>query len=419
MVPESSLQVISLEHLRAHLNEDQPPFMLRTSDRMLFKRCRRLWGWMSHLRQGRVLRESADYLWFGTGIHYALEDFHGLNFYGHPASAFLAYVMASKEAGILPGTWQEHEEMGLALMSYYADEWLRDRPNPQTYELDGKPQVEVNGAIDLGVRTRDGRRVMYGFTMDKIAIDEHGRLWIVEYKTAKQIRLYHFDTDEQITGYCWCAWRLYGVVPAGVIYQQFRKVIPTLPKILASGKVSTDIRQPTSAALYAKLLTDMYGHVESAPGENIIALNKFRAMEDSDKDKFVVRHSIERNQHQLEAFERKLYLELEDITNPDLPLYPNPTKDCEYMCPLQAACVAMDDGSDWEGTLGAYSISTGDVMTQREKEQLRWRDKLPEPKDVVLPLKAGQYQQMIGELSNVNTPEQLSPEEAFASEMGL
>lgn len=417
-------QTVSLANLRQHLEEEKHPFILRTSDRILFKRCRRLWGWMSHLQQGRVLRQSADYLWFGTGIHYALEDFHGLNLYGHPARAFLAYVAASGSAGILPGTWQEHKDMGVTLMSYYADEWLSIRPALQTYEVNGIPQVEVNGAIDLGVRTHDGRRVLYGFTMDRMVIDEHGRLWIVEYKTTKMVRIYHFDVDEQITSYCWCAWKLYNQVPAGVVYQQFVKKTPALPKVLSTGKISTDIRQPTSASMYAKMMVDMYGSIESSPAPNIMCLNKFRAQEDEDKDKFIVRHRIERNQYQMEAFEAKVRMELEDITNPNLPLYPNATKDCEYMCPMQAACIAMDDGSDWEKTLQDYSFQTGDALTQREKEQMKWRDLLPEPRDVKLSETDVQYQQLLHDLPENVQPggsyeSQIPPEEAFLQELGM
>lgn len=412
-------QIISLEHLRTHLGETQDPFILRTSDRVLFKRCRRLWGWLSHLRQGRTLYEQQDYLWFGTGIHYALEDYHGLNLYEHPARAFHAYVIASRSAGILPPTWQEHEELGIALMHYYADEWLRYRPALQTFEVDGIPQVEVNGVIDLGVRGYDGRRVLYGFTMDRIVVDEWGRLWVQEYKTAKQIRLFHFDTDDQVTAYCWCAWKLYQRPIAGVVYQQFLKKIPVLPKVLATGKISTDIRQPTTAALYNKLLVDMFGSPELAPQEYVNCLNKFRAQEDEDKDKFIVRHRIERNQRQLESFEAKVLMELEDITNPNLPLYPNPTRDCEYMCPMQAACVAMDDGSDWEGTINEYSRPHDDGLTQREKEQLRWRSHLPEPNEVQALQTEVRYAEMIGSLTDISSSVEQKPEEQFLEEVGI
>jgi len=413
------VQAVSLEHLRVHLAEEQSPFMLRTSDRILFKRCRRLWGWMSHLRQGRRLQENADYLWFGTGIHYALEDYHGLNLYGHPAKAFIAFVEASRAAEMLPATWQEHLQLGIVLMTYYAEEWLSCRPALDTYELLGVPQVEVNGAIDLGVRTPEGRRVLYGFTLDRVIVDDFGRLWIVEYKTAKQIRVLHLDVDEQITAYCWSAWRLYGVHVAGVVYQQFAKRMPLLPKVLATGRVSTDVRQATSAALYARLLVDMYGGLDTAPNENIIALNKIRMTEDEDRDRFIVRHRIERNEMQLLSFEQKVLLELEDIANPNLPMYPNATKDCDNMCPLQAVCIAMDDGSDWAQILDSMTIMTGDGLTGREKEQIRWRNLLPEPDQIQLPPEGVQYSQLLGQLEAVPEESQMSPEEVFSQELGL
>ena len=397
-----------------------PPFVLRTSDRMAFKRCRRLWGWISHLRQGRQLREQADYLWFGSGIHYALEDYHGLNLYGHPANAFYAYVLASKAVGMLPGTWMEHQVMGMCLMSYYADQWLSYRDPLHTLEVDGIPQVEVNGHIDLGVKTADGRDILYGFTIDRMIEDEHGRLWVGEWKTAKQLRIYHFDVDEQCTAYCWAAWRLYQRPVAGVVYHQFVKRIPQLPKVLATGRVSTDIRQATSASLYAKMLTDMYGSIETAPQANIGCYNQLVAGEDEDKDKFIVRHRIERNQRQIEAFEEKVYMELEDITNPSLPLYPNATKDCDYMCAMQAACVAMDDGSAWEEILDAYSVPTSDGITSREKEQSRWRSHLPEPSQLQVPEIQEEYSHLLQQLSQEAAElSELSPEQAFLEEIGL
>lgn len=399
-----------------------PPFVLRTSDRLLFRRCRRLWGWMSHNRQSRVMKTLEDYFWLGTGVHYALEDYHGLNFYGHPAKAFLAYSEATRAAGKLPGTWQENERLGIALMSYYAEHWLRNRNPLETFEVDGIPQCEVNGAIDLGVKTWDGRRILYGFTMDRIVIDEYDRLWVAEYKTAKQIRLYHFDVDEQITSYCWAAWRLYQRPVAGVIYQQHRKSMPVLPKVLASGKVSTDSRQATSAAMYSKMLCDMYGTLDRAPHDNIVCYNKYVMGEDEDRDRFVVRHRIERNERQLLSFEEKIFMELEELTRPDLPLYPNPTKDCEFMCPMQAACVAMDDGSEWEGVLDAYSVARPDGLSARDKEQATWRHLLPEPEDVHLPIEGVEYSHILeSSLPNSATyPEEgNTPEENFLGELGL
>jgi hypothetical protein len=170
--------------------------------------------------------------------------------------------------------------------------------------------------------------------------------------------------------------------------------------------------------MYAKLLNDMYGGVENSPRENVIAYNRLLSMEDEDRDKFIVRHRITRNPRQLESFEQKVLLELEDYANISLPLYPNATKDCEYMCPLQAACVAMDDGSDFEGILDTYSRPYIGGLTQREKEQSQWRHLLPEPNQVQMPQDQDEYNQLLNQLQSQEPTTELSPEEAFLEELG-
>ena len=225
---------------------------IRTSERSLFKRCRRLWGWLSPVRLGLQVREAPDYFWYGTGFHFAMEDFHGYNRYGHAGKAFLAYVEACKQSNQLPSTWRDFEPLGLGMLSYYSDHWLRNRDVKQTLYVDGKPQVEVNASIDLGLRDHKGRRVVYDFTIDRVVMDDEGLLWVVEYKTAKAFRLYHFDLDEQITSYSWCGQILYGRPIAGTIYMQFKKAVPVFPRILASGEISVDKSQHTTAALYSR-----------------------------------------------------------------------------------------------------------------------------------------------------------------------
>ena len=43
---------------------------IHTSDRALFKRCRRKWAWSSPVRRGLVpVGESPTPLWFGSGFH--------------------------------------------------------------------------------------------------------------------------------------------------------------------------------------------------------------------------------------------------------------------------------------------------------------------------------------------------------------
>src|SRR5690348_13460937 len=64
---------------------------IRTSDRYTFRRCRRKWGWSSHLHNNLEPSSTQEHFWFGSAMHWALEDFHGYNRYGSPVEAFRAY----------------------------------------------------------------------------------------------------------------------------------------------------------------------------------------------------------------------------------------------------------------------------------------------------------------------------------------
>lgn len=349
---------------------------IRTSERLLFRRCRRLWGWNSPHKMNLEVASKPDYFWFGTGMHYALEDYHGVKQYGHPSVAFQAYTMATLAAKQAPDTWKELTSLGIEMMSYYADYWLssRKRDSMDAWVYNGVPQTEVRFEIELPIRGPQGQRVMYRGTIDAMYMDEEGQLWVKEYKSAKAFRLHHFDTDDQITAYCWAAECIYGRPIAGVVYQQHRKQLPKPPAILASGKVSCNKQMSTSYAMYREVLMDVYGDPKYFPADNMKYLNDLAVGEESDADPFIRRDLIYRNQYQAAAQGEKILLEIEDILREDLPLYPNPSKDCSWLCPLESVCVAMDDGSDYESLLTALTVN-------REEVNESWRQMLPNPQD--------------------------------------
>ncbi|KKK82723.1 hypothetical protein LCGC14_2800550, partial [marine sediment metagenome] len=123
---------------------------IRTSDRINFKRCRRKWAWQSHLRHNLEGIYRPEPLWTGTGVHYALEDYHGENFYGHPAEAFKAFVIGCRRTRgfSMPDQWRAETEMAIGIMDYYV-EWLVGRTNYKTYKLKGVSQLEVSFEIPL------------------------------------------------------------------------------------------------------------------------------------------------------------------------------------------------------------------------------------------------------------------------------
>lgn len=352
--------------------------VVRTTDRIMFKRCRRRWGWQSHMRQNLGPKQNAAPLWLGSGFHFALEDFHGYNRFGHPKAAFDAYVMATKKkSSRLPEDWRELTELGQAMLEYYADDWLIGREPLETYWFNGKPQVEVSIKVDVPadpeMLKRYGiDRVVYSLTLDRVSIDEVGNLWIVEYKTAKQFGTTHFTVDPQVSAYCWAASHVYDRPVVGVIYQQHKKELPKFPEPMASGRLSVNKSQRTTHRLYRKALINQYGDIQRAPADNVNYLNWLAAQDSPDADMYIRRDRVERNVHSHQSEGTKILLELEDMLNPDLPLYPNPTRDCSFMCPFLSACVSIDDGSDWE-----YELQL--MMETRDAEYDPWRRLLPKP----------------------------------------
>lgn len=352
--------------------------VIRTSDRISFRRCRRRWGWGSHLRGNLGTLETPAPLWMGVGFHYAMEDLHGLHEWPSAKDAFIAFATATyrKARNTLPANYDELTTLASGMLNYYERLWLPSRDPLKTFIFEGRHQVEVNFRIE--VPWESGKygydRVIYSGTLDRVIIDEQGRLWLVDYKTAKSIFTMHFANDPQISAYCWAAEMLYpGYEIAGFIYQQHRKSLPTADGLhLANGKITTSRMFKTTRSFYKQALVNLYGDVLKAPSPNVDHLNWLASQEDTEKDLFIRRDRIYRNAHQNQSEGVKVLMEIDDMLNPDLPLYPSPTRDCVYMCPFHEPCVSMDDGSDWEYELKALTVD-------REGDYDLWRKYLPEP----------------------------------------
>ena len=78
-------------------------------------------------------------------------------------------------------------------------------------------------------------------------------------------------------------------------------------------------------------------------------------------DRFVQRHPVRRNKHEIAANGKFLEWEAADMLDPNLKIYPSPTKDwyCTR-CPFRAPCLAADDGGDAVALLKANYVSNVD-----------------------------------------------------------
>ncbi|MFI3171128.1 MAG: PD-(D/E)XK nuclease family protein [Eubacteriales bacterium] len=106
-------------------------YSIRTSDRRTFRRCMRKWDFQSSLRQN-LTREGTEQninFWFGSAIHYAMEDYYGWNQCEDPRRALYAYYNSFKESE-RPANAEPHYKLGLDMLTYYL-QWI-ERHNKDT-----------------------------------------------------------------------------------------------------------------------------------------------------------------------------------------------------------------------------------------------------------------------------------------------
>ena len=349
--------------------------VVRTSDRHAFKRCRRSWSWNSSLRRNLTVSDSPSYFWIGTGGHFAMEDYYGYNHYGHPVEAARAYATACHELKRrtghgLPSDWQEQMTMLEGILEYYMM-WKEFRDEYKTVWIDDEPQVEITCHIPLDIPPPPGfDRVVYQFTLDRL-VEIQGEYWILDWKFYKTFSQSDLDFDQQMSAYIWAAQCVYEDKPiAGGILHEFVKKLAKPPRIMANGRISTADAQGTTHRLYRQALIDLYGDVEKAPPANVKCLNALALKETEDRDDFIRRTHTRRNIHHIQAEGTKIMMEAKDMCDPNLPLNPNPTRDCSWDCGFKDICIMVDRDDDWE-----YALN--DITIQRTEDDTSWRQHLP------------------------------------------
>lgn len=121
---------------------ERSKFTIRTSDRRVFRRCLRKWDHMSSLRKNLKRRgtETNINFWFGSAIHFALEDYHGYNRFKDPRRALWAYYKAFKESEWPDGA-ELHYDLGMSMLSYYVT-WYEKHNKDLEFRT---PWLDANG----------------------------------------------------------------------------------------------------------------------------------------------------------------------------------------------------------------------------------------------------------------------------------
>lgn len=242
---------------------------IHNSDRNAFKRCRRYWDWSSPARNNLTVRAEIHgvntALWFGTGIHWALEQYYNPIFRRDPVEAWKTWFDIQWKGGVVTEDWldrvydlnpqpahaethnasgiegssvvlyrvrglediipsPDHDEfdellhMGIEMMTYYK-KYAEVNDNFTVVATEHMFSVPIwdyeNNAILQRVDLREespnfGKmlEVHARGRMDAIWQKPNGKLGINDYKTAGRLDpdlVTKLETDEQSTTYLWAA----------------------------------------------------------------------------------------------------------------------------------------------------------------------------------------------------------------------
>ncbi len=342
--------------------------VIRTSDRIAFKRCRRAWDLGSILRQNYVPTAGRKPLEFGTAWHAALEVYYRAETWelvrsGDPTtrSAIEAATLARFGAvcleqrtkyvddnGDLPveaeQDFKERLELGRGMLQgYFIYALKNDNFKVIAREVDFEVPI-TSGETWL---TSDQGPVVYQGRIDGVIQDQYGSYWIWEDKTTSQFSDANLELDEQTGSYAWAVSQELGIPIKGVIYNEALKAVPTAPTRLQRQRegrnFSVNKKIRTTPEAFTLYLTEQ--------GEPLGPYAEFIAELEANPNPFFRRTPVIRNQHELREMGERIYLEAQDMTDPNLRIYPNPSRFTCGWCAFKQVCIAMNDGSDYEHLL--------------------------------------------------------------------
>ena len=384
------------------------------SDVASFKRCRRYWDWTSPTRNN--LRRKVEIhginfpLWFGTGIHYALEKYYDPILRHDPVESFKTWFEFQWEGGIVGAEWLDllydvhphlahggtqldnytqtwkvrglkdmlpnvelvqdemlmHIDLGIGMMEFYksyaerVDDFVVIAAEssfsiPLGFEVVDIREESPNYNKKLEVHARGKRdAVIYYPEMDKFGIIDH--------KTAARINEDYFaklDKDEQCSTYLWATiqesklfdlpWKDH--VVDRVVYNAVRKNYPKPPTFTSRGFPSLDRqKEGTTAELFQEAIVGNDNLADWFRNDEK-AQSYYTYLCEMGDSLFIQRDLVTRNAAEIQNVGKHLEMVARDMLN-EPAIYPNPSGEFRCLqCAFRSPCIAADDGTDWQGML--------------------------------------------------------------------
>lgn len=399
---------------------------VHASDMASFQRCRRYWSWASPARNN-LRRRVGLYginmnLWFGSGIHYALEKYYSPTLQRDPVEVFSSWfelqwngglifesdleitydlnpVVVGGELGIgkLEGRgiqyrikglrdlladpfedeFLEFRDLGIGMMEFYKEYAKREDDFecvaaessfsiPLEFEAVEIREQSPNYGKKLEVHLRGKRDAIIHYPDRKNPLLQYA---VHDYKTAAKVDEDYFlklENDPQCTTYVVATVKeaeqhdLPWTTVQEVLYTALRKVYPKPPNLTSRGFPSLDrSKESTTAQMFNECiqnegLVDWFHNDEKAQNYYDYLL--------AEGDKvFIQRDQAIRNPHQIKVAYEELQMVAKEMLNPKVHVYKHPSG-MSYCtrCAFRAPCLAVDDGSDWQGMLAQdYELNRG------------------------------------------------------------
>jgi hypothetical protein len=334
-------------------------YVIRSSDRKMFKCCRRAWDLGSRSRQNYEPVQPTQAFDFDKAMHEALALYYFPGMWEWNREVVIPMVLEGfirsmqeqrdrclKRRALSAEeeqAWNEHLEIGESILVHYS-EWApaTDRFEP----IRVAPDFEVNipdptlpGQDLVAPGSTPVVPIRYRGRFDALAMDGHDAYWIIEHRIGEAFAdLDLLLLDEQSVAACW-AWQIFcpGMRIAGVIYNELRKAVP--------------VRLGATALPARSVLTQQGALKRRTPPAQLRGLYR-KAVQEPEKrieqqgNEFFRRTQIARSQNELESAGRQIALEVFEIVDPQLRLYPNPVWENCSRCDYRQPCKAMYEGTD-------------------------------------------------------------------------
>lgn len=336
-------------------------FTMRTSERSTFKRCPQRWVWS--IVEQLESNKSKPALWFGSAVHEALALWYqpGKKRGPHPAETILDFIDEGKKIYVTNDEeelqFAEARILGVQMMNRYVNFYGND----ESWEMIAPEQT-----FQVWIPHPNGenkRWLRYVGTCDGIYIDlETGEVWLLEHKTAAQIKTTHLPLDDQAGSY-WAIMnsklRKMGILKgkqsiAGIKYNFLRKALdderPHNPDGLATNK---PLKKHYEEALLEQGAIDLSGKEtlkqleELAESQDLIVYGDVSASQPPPYfERVEVYRSISSRANMIRRIQAE-GLHMEAIKTGALPVYKTPTRDCDWHCDFFRLCTIHEEGGEF------------------------------------------------------------------------